>query len=236
MGDDAFFSTLKSYGSNDSLAYASASTEDFKLVCESQSGLNLENFFQQWIYGEYYPKYALSWDISENQELIIRIQQTQSWQYFEMPIDIKIIFAGQTSVITVENDGPVQDYNLGHVDFVPDNILLDPNNWILKEVEYLSLDNMNASEFKITMHPAYPNPFNSKTTIEYFFPDINDATKPVINIYDINGNFVDKFSISGNSNGGNALTWDATGKASGTYILNLLTINTSQTQKVQLVK
>ena len=153
-----------------------------------------------------------------------------------MPIDIKIISAGQTSVLTVENDEPVQDYNFGHVDFVPDNILLDPNNWILKEVEYLSLDNMNPSEFKITMHPAYPNPFNSKTTIEYFIPDINDATKPVINIYDINGNFVDKISISGNSNGGNALTWDATGKASGTYILNLLTPNTSQTQKVQLVK
>ena len=47
---------------------------------------------------------------------------------------------------------------------------------------------------------------------------------------------VDKINISGNSNGGNTLTWDATGKASGTYILNLLTPNTSQIQKVQLVK
>ena len=168
MGDDAFFSTLKSYGSNDSLAYASASTEDFKLVCESQSGLNLETFFQQWIYGEYYPKYALSWEISETQELIVRIQQTQSWQYFEMPIDIKIIHSGQTTVITVQNNEPLQDYNLGYVDFIPDNILLDPNNWILKEVEYLSLDNMNPSQFKIYMDPAYPNPFNSKTTVEYF--------------------------------------------------------------------
>ena len=236
MGDDAFFSTLKSYGSNDSLAYASASTEDFKLVCETQSGLNLESFFQQWIYGEYYPKYALSWEISENQELIVRIQQTQPWQYFEMPIDIKIISAGQTTMITVHNNEPLQDYNLGYVDFIPDNILLDPNNWILKEVEYLSLDNMNPSQFKISMYPAYPNPFNSKTTVEYFISDNNEAREPIMKIYDINGNLVDRISISGNSIGGNALIWDATGKASGTYIFNLLTTHTSQIQKVQLVK
>ena len=149
------FFYAKIYGSNDSLAYASASTEDFKLVCESQSELNLETFFQQWIYGEYYPKYALSWEISETQELIVRIQQTQSWQYFEMPIDIKIIHSGQTTVITVQNNEPLQDYNLGYVDFIPDNILLDPNNWILKEVEYLSLDNMNPRNLKL-YGPSYP--------------------------------------------------------------------------------
>ena len=153
-----------------------------------------------------------------------------------MPIDIKIISAGQTTMITVHNNEPLQDYNLGYVDFIPDNILLDPNNWILKEVEYLSLDNMNPSQFKISMYPAYPNPFNSKTTVEYFISDNNEAREPIMKIYDINGNLVDRISISGNSIGGNALIWDATGKASGTYIFNLLTTHTSQIQKVQLVK
>ena len=139
-------------------------------------------------------------------------------------------------MITVQNNEPLQDYNLGYVDFIPDNILLDPNNWILKEVEYLSLDNMNPSQFKIYMDPAYPNPFNSKTTVEYFISDKNEVTEPIIKIYDINGNLVDRINIIGYNVGSNTLTWDATGKASGTYIFNLLTSNTSQIQKVQLVK
>ena len=82
----------------------------------------------------------------------------------------------------------------------------------------------------------YPNPFNSKTTVEYFISDKNEATEPIIKIYDINGNLVDRISIIGYNVGSNTLTWDATGKASGTYIFNLLTPSKSQIQKVQLVK
>ena len=86
MEDSLFFETLKSYGNNDSLAYADATTEDFQAVCEDISGLDLNNFFEQWIYNEYYPKYGLSWEINEIGELIITIEQLQSWQYFDMPM------------------------------------------------------------------------------------------------------------------------------------------------------
>ena len=77
LGDSLFFETLQAYGANDSLAYSAATTEDFKLVCEDMSGLDLDDFFQQWIYGEYYPKYGVSWEVSESDELVITIEQTQ---------------------------------------------------------------------------------------------------------------------------------------------------------------
>ena len=52
VGETMFFDILKSYASNDSLSYNAASTSDFQKVCEDISGLDFEQFFQQWIYGE----------------------------------------------------------------------------------------------------------------------------------------------------------------------------------------
>ena len=99
----SFFQTLKSYGSNDTLAYNSATTEDFKNVCEAESGLDLEDFFNQWIYGSYYPKYGVSWELNEDNELIVDIYQQQSWQYFNMPIPIHVITTQNTIKLVLEN-------------------------------------------------------------------------------------------------------------------------------------
>jgi len=82
VGDEMFFEILKEYASNDSLAYNAASTADFQKVCEDISGMDFEQFFQQWIYGEYYPKYGVSWEVSQSDELVITIEQTQDWQFF----------------------------------------------------------------------------------------------------------------------------------------------------------
>ena len=88
VGDSTFFNILKSYASNDSLRYNVASTSDFKDVCEDVSGLELDDFFDQWIYGEKYPKYQVSW-WSEDQDVYkVKIEQLQSTGYFSMPIDI----------------------------------------------------------------------------------------------------------------------------------------------------
>ena len=236
MGDEIFFETLKSYGSNDSLSYSSASTKNFQLICEDVSGMDLEFFFQQWIYGEYYPKYSLSWEISDQQELIVTIDQNQTWQYFQMPIDLEIIFPYGTSVLRVDNQGEHQEYNLGTVDAPPYSISLDPNNWILKEVEYLSLKEPIISDMNIQIYPAYPNPFNLETAIEYFIPRDVGLLKPKVNIYDIKGNIVDKLDIIPNQPGGNKLNWNASSQSSGIYFIQFLTENNFHSQKVQLVK
>ena len=110
LGDSLFFETLKAYGSNDSLAYSAATTEDFKLVCEQMSGIALDDFFQQWIHGEYYPKYGVSWELSESNDLILTIEQTQDWQYFHMPIELMVIVPGDTLNFRLDNQGHLQQY------------------------------------------------------------------------------------------------------------------------------
>ena len=84
VGDEMFFEILKEYASNDSLAYNAASTADFQKVCEDISGMDFEQFFQQWIYGDRYPKYELSWWRDEDDIYKVKIDQIQSYGIFSM--------------------------------------------------------------------------------------------------------------------------------------------------------
>ncbi|HMS63763.1 MAG TPA: M1 family metallopeptidase, partial [Ignavibacteria bacterium] len=61
VGDSAFFSILKSYATNPEISYKNAVTEDFKIIAESIYGNSLNYFFDEWIYGENYPKYSTGW-------------------------------------------------------------------------------------------------------------------------------------------------------------------------------
>jgi len=55
LGDPTFYACLAEYRSR--YAGKSATTEDFQAVCEEVSGLNLSEFFADWCYGTYYPRY-----------------------------------------------------------------------------------------------------------------------------------------------------------------------------------
>ena len=61
VGDSVFFRILKSYIADSTLAYNVAITMDFQKVAEAVSGLSLDYFFNEWIYGENYPQYGLVW-------------------------------------------------------------------------------------------------------------------------------------------------------------------------------
>ena len=236
LGDSLFFETLKTYALNDSLAYSSATTEDFQLVCEDVSGLDLEDFFQQWIYGEYYPKYGLSWEMSESDELIVTIEQTQNWQYFHMPIELRVLVPGDTLIFKVDNQSQTEQYNLGFIDGLPHGIWLDPDNWILKEVEYTSMGGILPNKPQITIYPAYPNPFNPQTLIRYFVPEQLGFIQLSISIYDIRGHRVDGFDIGSILPGMHEFTWNADHQGSGIYFIQFSIEGRSYAQKIQLVK
>jgi aminopeptidase N len=48
VGDDAFFRTLKTYAQR--YKYSNASTAEFIAVAEEQSGKQLDNLFNAWLY------------------------------------------------------------------------------------------------------------------------------------------------------------------------------------------
>jgi hypothetical protein len=140
MGDDKFFPAVRKYlGGEDLSTYRSVTTDEFKGFMEAEYGSSLDWFFQEWIYGEYYPTYQLDWDATENSgsyDLTLNIEQLYQGQrqLFTMPVPVYIRFAnGMDTTFTVWNDQAVQQYQYSFPS-KPDFVQIDPDNWILKRV------------------------------------------------------------------------------------------------------
>lgn len=135
LGDATFFQALQTYRTQ--WGYKSAVTEDFRDVCEAVSGRDLDAFFQQWIYGEYYPQYQAGWSSvpqGGGHDVTVVLQQTQSWQLFRMPVDITITTSSGETTFVVEDSLASQAFVL-HVDDTPLSVQIDKDNWLLKSVQ-----------------------------------------------------------------------------------------------------
>ena len=240
VGETMFFDILKSYASNDSLSYNAASTSDFQKVCEDISGLDFEQFFQQWIYGEKYPKYELSWWHEGNGIYNVKIDQVQSYNFFSMPIDLKFSgSAGPTLVdttIVIENNNSSQLYEFSGFNFLVENVMLDPENWILKEATYSVNEIDNILPDRVEVEKAFPNPFNSKVKLSFYInPQFGD-THVNVNIFDLRGKIVESLIDNEFIPGYHTTFWNANGKSSGVYFIQLATDNYIDSQKILFLK
>ena len=240
VGETMFFDILKSYASNDSLSYNAASTSDFQKVCEDISGLDFEQFFQQWIYGEKYPKYELSWWHEGNGIYNVKIDQVQSYNFFSMPIDLK--FSGSAgpmlvdTTIVIENNNSSQLYEFSGFNFLVENVMLDPENWILKEATYSVNEIDNILPDRVEVEKAFPNPFNSKVKLSFYInPQFGD-THVNVNIFDLRGKIVESLIDNEFMPGYHTTFWNANGKSSGVYFIQLATDNYIDSQKILFLK
>ena len=240
VGDEIFFEILRGYASNDSLAYNAASTSDFQKVCEDISGEDFEQFFQQWIYGDRYPKYELSWWMEDDYIYKVKIDQIQSYGIFSMPIDLKFSgTAGPLSMdttIVIQNSSASHIYEVSGLDFFVENVTIDPDNWILKEATYVenSIENVVAEEINVDI--AYPNPFNSNSNLNFYIHPNLGSLLVQINVLDAMGRLVENLIEKEFQPGFHTHLWNAKGKPSGIYFIQLSTDNYINTQKVLYLK
>ena len=240
VGDDTFFEILKSYASNDTLAYNAASTADFQKISEDISDQNLELFFQQWIYEEGYPKYEMSWWHEGNSTYKVKIDQIQSSGLFSMPIDLN--FSGSIgpllidTTIVVENNSLNHLYEISGLNFIVENVTLDPNNWILKEVSYTinGIDNLLPKNVNVQL--AYPNPFNSNLKLSFYVHPVLGNQNISINVFNINGGLVESLTKKSFQSGFHNESWNAKGNPAGVYLIQLSTDNYVNTQNVIYLK
>jgi aminopeptidase N len=174
VGDTLFFRILKSYIADSTLAYNVAVTEDFQRVAEAVSGLNLEYFFNEWIYGVNYPQYGLTWNYTPASgdlyyvTLNLSQQNNSNPSYFTMPVTIKISTAVKDTFFTILNDRQNQQYSFT-VFGKPTDLIFDPDNYILKTLDIIDIPNdLKPQSFQLKQN--YPNPFNPNTKIEFSIP------------------------------------------------------------------
>jgi aminopeptidase N len=135
VGDSSFFKILRKYYQN--YRYKNVSTKDFETICESVSKKNLNFFFQQWIYkgtGIIKADYSYSVSATEKGGFIVKleiIQKQEGYPVYSFPLDIEFISAdGKNVVKTVYITNKQGQFEL-NLDFFPQNLVLDPGNWLL---------------------------------------------------------------------------------------------------------
>jgi aminopeptidase N len=95
VGDEVFHKILKSYYSTFQLS--NASSTDFERIAEQISGLELTNFFNQWLRRPGVPQLSIRPKIRKMQ-LDLMILQLQKNGLFEFPLTVKVNFIDGSSV------------------------------------------------------------------------------------------------------------------------------------------
>jgi hypothetical protein len=88
VGDDAFFRGLRRFYRTS--RFTSAGTADFKAAMETESGWELDRFFDRWIHGSTLPRLGFSYHV-DGHEAVLRIEQVG--EVFDLPVTVTLQYA-----------------------------------------------------------------------------------------------------------------------------------------------
>ncbi|HNW97624.1 MAG TPA: M1 family aminopeptidase [Bacteroidales bacterium] len=214
IGDSAFFAGMKNYLTDADLAYNYACSDDFITHMETAGDTDLTEFFNDWLYGEGYPTYAINCYVSSSgNDMTIVINQSQSHSsvsYFEMPVPLEFKNATHDTIVVFNNSFSGQQYAL-NLGFRPDSVKFDPELWI---VSANNIANVSTPEIDyVESINIFPNPAEDILNIDYKGMNIES-----IEIYDVKGSLI-KSIITEGMNG--YLDIDISSFAEGIYSVKI---------------
>ncbi|GAB3801526.1 M1 family aminopeptidase [Spirosoma humi] len=242
LGDDLFFQTLRAYTAAPTLAYNTAVTEDFQAVVQQVSNRSLAYFFNEWIYGEGYPTYRATVTLGSTANTVtVRLEQrnttASSPTSFTMPVQMRVQSVAGDTTVTVLNDRADQTFTLP-VKGPISGLIVDPNNWILKTVESVTLPtSVTTSPVIVTAidEPApnsfriYPNPTTETVLVDFTLLTAGAANISLVNSL---GQRIQTLAESALRPGQYTRTISLRGLASGRYTLTIETPAGLQSQVV----
>jgi len=161
LGDADFYQGLQNYLDSPDLAYDYAKTEDFIDVMEATTGEDLDEFFNDWVYNQGYPTYAVNWNQDESQ-LQLMVSQTQSHasvSFFEAEVPIRILGTFGESLDLVLNNTINNEQFFETVNFTVQEVLIDPDYHLISKNNTVSL---STSDFNFDDDIIlYPSPTTS---------------------------------------------------------------------------
>ncbi len=130
VGEDNFRAGIRNYYKK--YFNSNTNTEEFKIEMEKVSGIDLDKFFDQWLYKGGIIKLDVEWDYDEKSKNIkFDITQVQNDGYlFEMPLDIEILGDNNSNTSTIRLDKKSGKY-LIYSENKPKEIKLDPYTKLL---------------------------------------------------------------------------------------------------------
>jgi aminopeptidase N len=188
LDDAVFFDAVGTY--YQTFAYANATTEDLKAICEAASGTSLFDFFDEWVYQAGYPEYQYSWsyfldDGSYRMNLFVNQVQTNA-PVFTIPIEILVASATGDSILRLPVSGANEHYQLAFPD-EPIDVVFDPLSRILKTAIEVPTGITARGRVPGLTVKAVPNPAKQELRLSVFLPNGGEVE---LNIYDVAGRHV----------------------------------------------
>jgi len=239
-----FFITLQSFGQTIDVTIpdttgAEGSTISIPVRCNSVTGLGV---------------YAYGFKLTYDQNIItatgVTVEETISspWGAPTFNVEEEAINIAAASSTPLEGEGVLVFINFSIIGAVGSNTLIQFTEAVFNEGEPLA----NTSDGKLTVvesstvkpdlslpnsfkiSPAYPNPFNPSTAIDFELPQRSRIT---VKVYDELGRFVNKLVDETMDIGHHSIIWSGHDQShrevsSGIYFINISTGNTTFSVKV----
>ncbi len=161
--DTVFFGLLQSFLQQ--FAFSTATADDFKNFASAYTGIDFQQFFDEWFYGEGFPTYSIYWNQQNDSVEFTFTQQTSApsiTPFFHNPVDIKFSNGTQSITHCITPQLNNQTFRV-YVPFAVQSISIDPQNYIVNKVGSItSVSNVQP----ISIISLYPNPTNDKLYIQ----------------------------------------------------------------------
>jgi len=129
LGDSVFWEGIRLYYKT--YRNSNAMTDDFRKIMEEVSNEDLSEFFEQWLFIKGYPELKWNWEYRKG-KIILTIDQIQDHHTFKFPLEVGIITNNELKIETVIIDKKSETIEI-LVNSNPENVVLDPEVWLLFE-------------------------------------------------------------------------------------------------------
>lgn len=239
VGDSLFFKSIYDYA-NDTVnfKYQNATIPDFIDKMNESTGMELDYFFEEWLYQPNHPVYYNTYDIitlpEDKWEVKFNIRQTQTnTGFYKMPVQIRARFGGfSDTLITVMNDFNNQNYSF-ILDREPVSVEFDPYNLIvLKHASLVVGTNENipptADRLKIL-----ENPSKHEVNLTY---ESSAARNINLKVLSTSGKVVYSNENIPVNAGINAIVLDLSKLSNGTYFISINNTERTISEKLILIE
>lgn len=174
--DDSLFFELMGTFQTD-FGGSTATGEDFKNTAETLTGMEFDPFFDQWYYGEGYPKYTYEWYYDNGTFHLSSTQVTSSTTpLFTMLMDYKLEFEdGTDTIIHLMQTDNLNNFAVPLGKKVVD-MEVDPNDWTTEKVTSISV------VVKETESPVYftLGPVPAADYINLYFSNLDSLKRSIV--------------------------------------------------------
>lgn len=209
--DDLFFDVMETFQIE--FTDSTATGDDFRAVAEDVTGMDFEQFFEQWYYGQGYPTYDIVYYMQDGVFYMTVTQSASSsaTPFFVMLMDYKLIFTdGTDTTVQFTQTDNINEFSVYTGKDVA-NIIVDPEEWTMEKVGSITVT------IEETATPVYftigPNPVNDVLNV-YFLNNSNIQKE--IRITDLSGK-----TLSTTKSASKKISINTSGLSKGAYFVKV---------------